>query len=286
MLLVSPAVALVTLVILAGWLYLSSERGRIPWPALAAAALVFVIGLFALSAALNRQGELGAPTPFGVVNNWLREAVKWDVYQLERGSGWVQKLFDEMPEWLRLPFVTVYGIFQPVLPAAIVEPTTVTWKAIAVLRAAGWYALLPALVLALGAGPRSERAEGADKERNVRLWLAIVCWGWILFTSLRGGGDQWDNPRYRAILFTWQALVAAYALVRWRAGRAAWFPAILACEAAFLLVFTQWYASRYFHWGGQLPFAGMVALILALWAAILAADWRRRRRTGRTANGA
>jgi hypothetical protein len=36
------------------------------------------------------------------------------------------------------------------------------------------------------------------------------------------------------------------------------------CEIVFLLVFTQWYASRYFHWGGQLPFAVMVALIISL----------------------
>ncbi|MCK7481605.1 MAG: hypothetical protein M0C28_33835 [Candidatus Moduliflexus flocculans] len=34
------------------------------------------------------------------------------------------------------------------------------------------------------------------------------------------------------------------------------------CEAVFLLVFTQWYASRYFHWGGQLPFRHMIALIV------------------------
>ena len=52
----------------------------------------------------------------GVVGDWFREAVKWDVYQLERGSGWVQKLFDEMPDWLRLPFVTIYGISNPSCP--------------------------------------------------------------------------------------------------------------------------------------------------------------------------
>jgi hypothetical protein len=269
MLLVSPAVALVTLVILAGWFYFASERGRIPWWALTAAGVVFMAGLFLLSSALNRQGDIGALTPFGVVNNWLREAVKWDVYQLERGSGWIQKLFDEMPEWLRLPFVVVYGIFQPVLPAAIVEPTTTTWKVIAILRSAGWYALLPVLVYSIAAGP----ASGGVHDRKVWLWLASVCWAWILFTSLRGGGDQWDNPRYRAILFLWQALIAGNALVRWRATRRLAFLQVIACEIAFLLIFAQWYASRYFHWGGQLPFGGMVALILGLWALILAGGW-------------
>jgi hypothetical protein len=51
-------------------------------------------------------------------------------------------------------------------------------------------------------------------------------------------------------------------------------------EAVFLLFFTQWYASRYFHWGGQLPFATMVALILGLWALILGTGLWRDRRSG------
>ena len=147
MLFVSPVVALVTLVIFAGWMYFASERGRISWWMVAVVAAVFVAGLFILSSALDRQGNLGGGTPIGVINNFMREAVKWDVYQLERGSGWVQKLFDEMPEGLRLPFVMVYGVLQPVLPAAIVEPTTLIWKIIAILRALGWYAMLPVLTM-------------------------------------------------------------------------------------------------------------------------------------------
>ncbi len=51
-------------------------------------------------------------------------------------------------------------------------------------------------------------------------------------------------------------------------------------EAVFLLVFIQWYASRYFHLGGQLPFGVMVAVILGLWAAILGVGfWRDKRRS-------
>src|SRR3990172_2950011 len=134
MLLVSPPVALVTLLILGGWNYFTSERGRISWWAVSIAILVFIAGLFLLSTALNRSGQFDSSSPLHVISGWLDKAVKWDVYQLERGSGWVQKLFDEMPEWLRLPFVTIYGVLQPVLPAALVEPTTLTWKIIAILR--------------------------------------------------------------------------------------------------------------------------------------------------------
>jgi hypothetical protein len=269
MLLVSPGVALVTLGILGGWLFFSSDRRRVPWWAVAAMVIVFAAGLLVLSSALDPNGELGAATPFGVVNDWLREAVKWNLYKIEESSGWVQKLFAGMPAWLRLPFVMVYGIFQPVLPAALIEPTKIIWQVIAVLRAAGWYALLPVLVHALV----SRTGPGAEKDRRIWLWLAVVCWAWVLLTALRGGGDQWDNPRYRAILFVWQALTAGAVLVRWQETRDMLLPQIVACELAFLAVFTQWYASRYFHWGGQLPFGGMVVLILALWAAILAGGW-------------
>jgi hypothetical protein len=40
-------------------------------------------------------------------------------------------------------------------------------------------------------------------------------------------------------------------------------------------VFTQWYLSRYYHWGGQLPFAVMIGLILGLWGLILGLGWWR-----------
>ena len=273
MLLVSPAVALVTLVILAGWLWFSGQGRGLPWWVFAAGAAIFLVGLFVLSSALDPEGNLGAVTPFGVVNNWLRLAVKWDMYQLERSSGRVQLIFEQMPQWLRLPFVVGYGLFQPVLPAVFLESTTPLWRVIGILRAAGWYALLPVLVFSLL--PRKDE-ESAD--RRLWFWFSVVVWFWVLFAALRGGGDQWDNPRYRAILFAWQALVAGRAWVEWRRGRSPWFGRILLMEGAFLLVFGQWYASRYLELGGRLSFAWMVALILGAWMIIAIVGWMRDRR--------
>ena len=264
MLLVSPIVALVTLIIFAGWVYFASERGRISWWMVAVVATVFVAGLFILSSALDRQGNLGGGTPIGVINNFMREAVKWDVYQLERGSGWVQKLFDEMPEGLRLPFVMVYGVLQPVLPAAIVEPTTLIWKIIAILRALGWYVMLPVLTLSFVAAS----AERSEMKRKVFLWLSFVVWGWILFTSLRGGGDQWDNPRYRTILLVWEAILAGVVWVWWQETKNPWFLRVIIMEGILLFVFGQWYASRYFYFGAQIPFIQMMAIILGSWILI------------------
>jgi hypothetical protein len=269
MLLVSPAVALYTLVIFAGWIFFANERRQVSWKVIAAVAVVFVIGLFVLSSSLNRSGQFDTTSPLHVVNDWLQSAVKWDAYQLERESGWVQKLFDEMPEWMRLPFVAIYGMLQPVLPATFMKPTVVIWKLIGFLRAFGWYALLPLLILSFpaAAGARSRQT------RNLLLWLALLVWTWLLLAALRGGGDLWDNPRYRTLLFLWQAILAGYVWVWWRETRSIWFWVVVIMELVFTFIFTLWYGSRYYHWPGQLPFPAMVALILGLWAAILGAGW-------------
>lgn len=256
MLLVSPVVALVTLVILAGWWWIVREGSRFSWISLLIIGLVFFIGLALLTLALNRQGNFGGG-PLGVIGEWFNRAIKWDVYQLERGSGWVQKLFDEMPEWLRLPFVTVYGVFQPVLPAAFVEPTTLTWRIIGITRALGWYLLWPLLLYAPIAAWKNSEA----RERYLWLWFTVISWMWIILTALRGGGDQWDNPRYRAIFLIWQALAAAYAWTCFCLKSDSWLIRIWLIEGIFLAFFTQWYLSRYFHIGGQIPFGWMVGLI-------------------------
>jgi hypothetical protein len=94
-------------------------------------------------------------------------------------------------------------------------------------------------------------------------------WLWIIVAALRGGADQWDNPRYRAILIVVEALVAGFAWVN----RDRWLVRWLIVEVVFLAVFTQWYVSRYYHWGGQLPFGVMVMLILILAALILIGGW-------------
>ena len=275
MLLVSPAVAIAHLIIFAGWVFFANEQRMISWKAVLIFAAIFFVGLFFLSTSLNRSGEFDASSPLSVVNDWLRLAVNWNVYNIYRDSGWVQDIFRKTPEWIHLPFVAIYGILQPVLPAALIEPTVPMWKVISILRASGWYAMLPLLIMSFGAGA----GFGLGKKRNVILWLALLTWTWILLAALRGGGDMWDNPRYRTILFLWQAILAGVVWVWWREMRPAWFMRVVACEAAFLIVFTQWYMNRYLHLGVKLDFPVMVALIVGLWAAIIGLGlWRDRKR--------
>jgi hypothetical protein len=269
MLLVSPPVAIATLIVFAGWIFFADERRNLSWRTILIFAVVFILGLLFLSVSLNRSGEFDSTSPLRVVNDWLKLAVKWNAYQIERESGWIQKLFDEMPEWMRLPFVAVYGIFQPVLPAALVMPTKLIWKMIYIVRSLGWYVMLPMLTMSFAAAA----GETSRKKRNLILWLSLLTWTWILLAALRGGGDSWDNPRYRTIMFVWETILAGYVWVWWRETRNAWFVRVLACEIVFLLVFTQWYASRYIKLGGQLPFGVMVALILGSWIVIAGVGW-------------
>jgi len=63
MLLVSPAVALVTLITFAGWLFFTSERGNISWKVIFIFIAIFVIGLFFLSSSMNRSGEFNSTSP-------------------------------------------------------------------------------------------------------------------------------------------------------------------------------------------------------------------------------
>jgi hypothetical protein len=276
MLLVSPAVALATILIFAGWIFFTNEQRQISWRAITGVALLFILGLFFLSSSLNRSGEFYAGSPLHVINGWFQSAVKWDAYQLERDSGWVQKIFDEAPRWVRLPFIAGYGILQPILPATIIYPTKSIWKLILIPLGFSWYAMLPLLILSFVAAA----AQSPGKKRSLILWLSLVTWIWILLAALRGGADLWDNPRYRTILLVWQSILAGYVWVWWREARSIWVARVLWMEVVFLLFFTQWYISRYFHWGGQLPFPVMVALILGVWGAILIFGWwQDKRRT-------
>jgi hypothetical protein len=269
MLLVSPVVALVTIVILGGWVFFTREGREISWQGILAVAAIFLIGLFLLSSSLNRSGEFEATSPLHVINDWMKIAVRMNVYEIESGSGWVQKIFDEGPTWIRLPFISVYGIAQPVLPATVIHPTKLIWTIIGFLRGLGWYLILPLLILSFVAAT----GQTSRKTRNLILWLSLLMVLWVLLAALRGGADLYDNPRYRTILFLWQAIIAGGVWVWWRETRNRWFVRVVLMEVLFVLVFTQWYASRYYHWGGQLPFPVMIALILVLWSIVLGMGW-------------
>jgi hypothetical protein len=269
MLLVSPAMALVLLVLLGGWLWFRGERKRLPWPILAAVGGVFLVGLLFLAWSLSRQHDFSGGGAFGIILNWFRASVKWVIYLLERGSGQIQNVFSKMNPLMQFLFVVGYGIAQPVLPPAFFAPTTLTWHIIAVFRAIGWYLILPLLIYAPIAAWRTT----PGRERRLWLWLSVFSWLWILICAIRAGGDQWDNPRYRLIFFGFEALAAGYAWRWWREHRDAWLPRILALEIICVLLFGQWYVARYYLIGIHFPILVVLSLSLTCLAVIILGGW-------------
>lgn len=206
---------------------------------------------------------------------WLRETALWDARLTEAGSGKIQSLFKALPDPLEVPFLVVYGVFQPVLPAALFDPSKPLWTVITTFRSLGWYGLLPLLAYA----PLGMRFLPKGLQRNLIFWTFLILVGWSLLSSFRAGGDLWDNPRYRILLMPWLAMLAAWAYVTARRQRDVWFTRLLACEGIFLLIFGIWYANRSFRLGLDLSFFQAAGVTAVLWGFVivmgLAVDRRR-----------
>jgi len=293
MLLISPGFALVTLIAAAGWLYFSDDSRRIPWQAIAVALGVFALAFVAVSLSWNSLVAAQGGGFLGIIGNWARETAKWNMDLLKHSSGIVQLLFENFPPVLRTPFVAVYGILQPVLPAVIFEPSVPFWQILGIVRALGWYLLLPFLVYAPFSPPLhppifAQLNSGSTKnepgrkwgERGGWLWLGLVVWAWILIASVRGGADQWDNPRYRVILLCWQAMLAAQAWNSIRQGWDRWFIRILAVEAVLVVVFSHWYIFRYLKIGFNIGIRNTLLLAIGLSVLLVAGDWLIEKRKG------
>ena len=269
LLLFSPGVALYVIVALAGWAWLRKKHFKIPWRGVALVGGVLLVGLLLLWVSLSR-GTLQGASLLDTLTGWFKLSVKWDVYQLERDSGAIQYLFDNVliPQ-LKLPFIFIYGLLQPVLPAAIFDSSNPVWQTIGILRSLGWYMLLPLLVFSLVPILKAQK----EDQKYTWLWLFVITWAWIAVSSLRAGGDQWDNPRYRAILLLFQALLAAKTWLYYRETRHPLLIRIIMIEVVFLLFFMNWYAARYFPSIPRLSFKLMVGLIGLCAAGILSVGY-------------
>lgn len=228
--------------------------------------------------------------------SWLRESTLYDTYLAEMQSGWVQQVFSVLPEAAHIPFITAYGLLQPMLPAAIsdlalpallppgdparVELAPGLLRQVNFWLALGWYALLPALVYAFLATWR----RSADASRRVVLLAAGFVLAWALVSSARAGGDQWDNPRYRTIFIAWGALAAVWGWQAARRTRSAWLARLYAVEGIFLLFFSEWYISRYSRLIGRPGFFTLVALTAGFSLLVIIGGWLwdRRWRPGLT----
>jgi len=198
---------------------------------------------------------------FGFVSfRWILDVGKWDAILALSGSGWIQQIFSQLPEFLHLPFITIYGLLQPVLPASIVEPTIPVWKFLGIFRSLGWFLLSP---LFLYSFIYILRINEKHKKKEWVVFFVLIAF-WILLSSLRAGGDMWDNPRYRLCLLVPMSILigtsTSYALKT----RDHWLLRFFVGQLVLNLFFLQWYISRYTNIWGKLDFSVMVGIIILI----------------------
>lgn len=192
-------------------------------------------------------------------------------YMTELASGKVQAIFERTPDWFHVPFIVVYGVFRPLLPAALAATGNPLWQGIAIWRALGWTALLFLLFYA------TFLAAWRKPVFDPPAALLLVNWLTVVQVSYRGGGDMWDNPRYRVAIAAIQVMLAAWALTRQRQTGDPWLRRTLGMAVSIMAWFLVWYIDRKiidfgwpFEWIPQLIIGGLfTGLLYVLW------DWRR-----------
>lgn len=213
--------------------YVAAENGRWFTPP-RRVGLLALAGLAAVGLAVVYWDNLLA----------FMDAVAWQRYISESASGWVARQFERMPVWSHVPFLILYGIFRPLLPAALVADGVTLWKVVAILRAASWTVLLALLLYAtfLALRQRGWRTPAGA--------LLAAAWAVALVASYRGGGDDWDNPRYRVAFAAVQLALAAWAVLRQQESRDPWLRRAFGFAGGLLLWFLPWYLRRYapFEW--------------------------------------
>jgi hypothetical protein len=198
-------------------------------------------------------------------SKWILEAGKWDALLLERNSGFVQYIVSIIGSRYRLLFASIYGLFQPVLPAALIEPSKLFWKILNSFRALGWYLMIPILVYGIVYFFREN--EKFKKFEYLFVWSFSVFW--IMLSSTRAGGDMWDNPRYRLSFLIFIAYIIGVAFYHGWKTKDHWLTRIFIAELVFVLFFLQWYISRYTGLFENLTFFQMVFVLSIIFGIIL-----------------
>lgn len=269
LLLVQPAFAVVFLIALAG-IWLLESGVRFSWRRLALLGLLLALAVgivFSVWASLpSLQGSRGLE----VITNWLSSNFNVQITQTERKSGWMQTILGDIGQQAKGALVTAYGVFRPVLPAALISPGVGIMRLIESLRALGWYLLAPLLLYGAALTFQRSLPEALHSGRIKQLrWLGLVIWGWVVLASANAGGDQWDNPRYRTMLLVLQAAFAAWVWFTLQASRDRWFWRFAGIEAVFVALFTYWYITRMADWAPDVHIYVISACFAAVSAGIV-----------------
>ncbi len=205
------------------------------WVGLGVLVGIGMIGVFLFGDELM-PGE--ASNPLVKMQQWVKNTARWQAYISSHTSGWMHKIFANTPTKMHMWILVAYGVVQPFLPAALFAKGKAVWWGIAIWRAVGWSALLLLLIYA------PVRAL-SRLNRSIALGASIAVWMVILVAALLGGGDQWDNPRYRAAFAGLQLVLAAWVWVEQRRDPDPWMRRVFVGMGFVFLWFAPWYMRRY-----------------------------------------
>ena len=225
--------------------------GLVEWIVIHPSQRVKRFGLLAL-VALGVVGFIGGWL-------WLKPTLYYDAFITRTSSGNITVLLERMGEKWQMPFITFYGITQPFLPGALTDPSLPFWRTTSIVRALGWWLMLPFLPYGFFALWKAR----SKSDRWALLLIVVALIGWTLISALRAGGDMWDNPRYRALLIPWFGLLFGWCWQRFQEGHFGWFLRWVGAELVFFLVFLFWYFFRYQIIKSYIGFFQMIQVILA-----------------------
>lgn len=241
------------------------------WLVLGGVAVVAVIGIWL---AWKQIAPDGITNPLALVNWWFREAARWQAYFVKRSSPLIRRIFNTTPDWVNTPILLGYGVLQPFLPGALLDQGFPIWKGIAIWRAISWTLLLPFLIVA------PVVLWGLKEKRRLAMGLVLVVWMGILIAALRSGGDLWDNPRYRVVFISLQAVLAAWVWYVQRGSRNPWLKRVIFGLAIILLWFIPWYLQRrhLIYWPIDNVFVTLACGFITVMLLYVGLSWRGRRK--------
>jgi hypothetical protein len=234
-----PFIAVVMGTIVLMWLWQVKHISRNQAVGFVLVFLIAIAAIFLTARSWANVQGIGGST-LDVLRSWLENATsQWRFNLVSDQSALVDSLLDRLPGVLELPFLVIYGVIQPFLPAAIVAPGAPIWKVIGIWRSLGWAMLLPLLTYATIRAPRKAGWRSAMTFFVGYIWVAA------LLSSYRAPSYQWDSPRYRAAFISMQALAAAWAWYTAQETRDPWLARLFVVFGILFGMFTLWYVSRY-----------------------------------------
>jgi hypothetical protein len=207
-------------------------------------ALLGVVVLAALALVVRAWADLDAiaGSPWEIIREWwVNAGDQWRVTLVSEQSFWLDNLLKRLPSNFRIPFLVLYGLIQPFLPAALIAPGAPIWRSIGIWRSLGWFLMLPFLLYGTWLAFRRKGW------RSLENYLAVLIWVTALISSYRAPGYQWDNPRYRVIFLAAQAALIAWTWVEVRLIESPWLKRWFVVLSVNYMLITHWYLGRYYN---------------------------------------